>query len=63
MVENSNLRADLFVMDLFQLGDLTGLHEKIEFLQNTPNHHTNLTIEDKFPLEGMIKSNTEIYQA
>jgi len=69
MVENNNLRADLFVMDLFQLGDLSGLHDKIEFFQNnlalplqiSPNAH--LTTEEKFPPINMVKSNTEIYLA
>lgn len=69
MVENNNLRADLFVMDLFQLGDLSGLHDKIEFFQNGLKHplkistNAHFTDEEKFSPERMGKTNTEIYQA
>lgn len=67
MVENYDLRVDLFLMDLFQLGDLSGIHDKADFLpaQNPFQDccNGNLVI-DKILLSEMVTNKyTEIYQA
>lgn len=51
MVEDDNLRADIFLVDLFQLGDLSGIWEKFEI------------VEQICSIDSVMKSNTEIYQA